>query len=155
MRDPIAEPSPPLEPPGVSAGFHALPVRPRSALLVSMRSPSSGRFVRPIGIAPAASMRSTTGAFDVGIASASTVRPLVVGVPTRSMFSFTVIGTPCNGPVGLGPVGRVGSGPRLVREHDRDRIDRRVDGLDACEVGVDDLPARHLLGADHRRELEC
>ena len=100
IRAPIAEPSPPLEPPGVSAGFHALPVRPRSRLLVSMRSPSSGRLVRPIGMAPAASIRSTIGAFAVGSASASTVSPLVVGVPSRSMFSFTVIGTPCSGPVG-------------------------------------------------------
>ena len=74
-------------------------VRPRRRLLVSMRSPSSGRLVRPIGMAPAASIRSTIGAFADGSASASTVSPLVVGVPSRSMFSFTVIGTPCSGPV--------------------------------------------------------
>jgi hypothetical protein len=54
------------------------------------------RFVRPIGIAPAAFNRSTTGASRLGYAAASALSPSVVGVPARSMFSLTVTGTPCN-----------------------------------------------------------
>jgi hypothetical protein len=53
--------------------------------------------VRPIGIAPAALRRSTTGASSVGKAPTSALAPCVVGVPTRSMFPLTVNGTPWNG----------------------------------------------------------
>ena len=44
--------SPPLEPDAVRAGFQGLRVRPCSELSVCMRSPISGRLVRPIAIAP-------------------------------------------------------------------------------------------------------
>ena len=64
-----------------------------------IRSPRSGRFVRPMGIAPWASIRSTAGAVAGATASARTGSPLVVGWPATSMFSLTVNGTPWNRPV--------------------------------------------------------
>jgi hypothetical protein len=92
-----AEASPPLDPPAVTFGFHGLRVRPCSDESVWTRRPRSGRLLRPIGIAPAARIRATTGASIDAIASARATIALVVGVPARSMFSFTVNGTPCRG----------------------------------------------------------
>ena len=60
--------------------------------------PISGRLVRPIAIAPAARIRSTTGASTGGIAPAKAGTPQVVGKPATSMFSLIVNGTPCSGP---------------------------------------------------------
>ena len=93
-----AEPSPPLEPPAVRPGCHGLCVTPCSDDSVVMRSPRSGRLVRPIGMAPAARARCTSGASEVETASARKATACVVGVPARSMFSFTVTGTPCSAP---------------------------------------------------------
>ena len=90
----IAAPSPPLDPPGVIALFQGLKVLPLNGLSVSRRIPISGIFVLPIGIAPAFSILSTRGLFLGGIDSARKGSPLVVGVPTKSIFSFIVIGTP-------------------------------------------------------------
>ena len=90
----IAAPSPPLEPPGVSFLFHGLNVLPLKGLSVSKRIPNSGKLVLPIGIAPAANILSTMGAFLGGIASAIRGIPFVVGVPIRSIFSLIVKGTP-------------------------------------------------------------
>ena len=92
--------SPPLDPPGVRVGFHGFCVRPRSALSVSQRRPTSGALVRAIGMAPAARRFATAGASSGGTASAIATTPCVVGDPARSMVSLTVIGTPWNGPVG-------------------------------------------------------
>jgi hypothetical protein len=64
---------------------------------VCQRTVKLGQLVRPIGIAPAARIRSTMGASSRGYALARAFRPRVVGVPTRSMFSFTVKGTPWSG----------------------------------------------------------
>ena len=90
----IAAPSPPLEPPGVFSLFQGLNVLPLKGLSVSKRKPISGKLVLPIGIAPAPNILSTKGVFLGGIDSARNGRPLVVGVPTKSMFSLIVIGTP-------------------------------------------------------------
>ena len=73
-------------------------MRPCNELTVCMRSAMSGRLVRPIGIAPAASIRSTTGASVGTTACANAGTPQVVGRPDMSIFSFTVKGTPCRGP---------------------------------------------------------
>ncbi len=100
MPDASADPSPPLEPPAVTFGSHGLRVSPRSDESVWIRSPRSGRFVRAIGIAPAARRRSTWGASTGETASASAGTPDVVGVPARSMFSLTVTGTPWSAPSG-------------------------------------------------------
>ena len=72
--------SPPLEPPAMRSGSHGLRVRPCNAESVCTRSPKSGRFVRPNGIAPAARSRSTWGASIEAIASASAGTACVVGV---------------------------------------------------------------------------
>ena len=93
-----AEASPPLEPPAVRPGCQGFRVRPCSELSVCTRSAMSGRLVRAIGMAPAARMRSTTGASTGATALASAGTPQVVGRPAMSMFSFTVKGTPCSGP---------------------------------------------------------
>ncbi|EWS52603.1 hypothetical protein X551_04608 [Methylibium sp. T29] len=90
--------SPPLEPPAVRPGFQGLSVAPCRLLSVCTRSARSGRLVRAIGIAPAARMRCTVGASSGTIAPASAGTPQGVGRPAMSMFSFTVIGTPCSGP---------------------------------------------------------
>ena len=90
--------SPPLEPPAVRAGFHGFRVSPCRELSVWTRSAMSGRFVRPIGIAPAARIRSTTGGSKGATAFANALTPQVVAVPAKSMFSLIVNGTPCNGP---------------------------------------------------------
>ena len=78
--------SPPLEAPGVRDRSHGLTVAPRSSLSQTQPTPYVGRLVRPIGIAPAAFSRSTTGASRDGYAHASALAPCVVGVPARSMF---------------------------------------------------------------------
>ncbi len=54
-----AAPAPPLEPPGVSAGFHGLRVMPRSGLSVTALWPNSGVVVLPTMMAPAPLRRST------------------------------------------------------------------------------------------------
>src|SRR5271165_4167576 len=54
-----------------------LRVRPCSELSVCMRSPMSGRLVRPIAIAPAARIRSTTGASTGATAPAKAGTPHV------------------------------------------------------------------------------
>ena len=92
--------SPPLDPPAVREGFHGFLVRPWSVESVWMRRPMSGRFVRPIGIAPAASIRSTVGADTGAMASANIGTPFVVACPATSMFSLMVNGTPWNRPSG-------------------------------------------------------
>ena len=90
----IAAASPPLDPPGVRVRSQGLNVRPRSGLSVSKRMPNSGKFVRPIGIAPAATIRSTIGEFCFGMTFFLDGTPSVVGVPIKSIFSLTVKGTP-------------------------------------------------------------
>ena len=58
----IAAASPALEAPGVRDRFHGFTVAPHSSLSQCQRMPPLGRFVRPIGMPPAAFRRSTTGA---------------------------------------------------------------------------------------------
>ena len=89
--------SPPLDAPGVRDRSHGLTVAPHSSLSVCQPIAKSGRLVWPIGIAPAARIRSTTGASIAGYAAASALIPWLVGVPARSMFPLTVNGTPCSG----------------------------------------------------------
>ena len=60
MPDATAAADPPEEPPGVRVGSHGLRVTPLAALAVHGKIISSGTFVIPIGIAPAARSRRTT-----------------------------------------------------------------------------------------------
>ena len=53
MPEPIADPSPPLEPPAVKSGCQGLRVKPCKGLLVLTRSPNSGRFVLAKATPPA------------------------------------------------------------------------------------------------------
>jgi hypothetical protein len=50
---------PPLEPPGVRVGSHALRVVPQALVRVNCSVPNSGAAVLPIGMAPAARRRAT------------------------------------------------------------------------------------------------
>src|SRR5512132_175255 len=93
----IAAASPALEAPGVRDRPQGLIVAPHSSLSQCQRIAPLGRLVRPMGIAPAAFIRSTTGASRLGYAPASALNPWVVGVPATSMLSLIVKGTPWNG----------------------------------------------------------
>src|SRR3954447_10440895 len=93
-----ASASPPLEPPGVTAGSCGLTVGPPMPPSVCQRIAKSGMFVRPRTIAPAARRCATAGASDGAIAPSRAATPSVVAVPATSMFSLTVTGTPCSGP---------------------------------------------------------
>src|SRR5688572_24942720 len=88
---------PPLEPPGVRARFHGFRVVPNRWFFVNAVEPNSGRFVLPIGMAPAARARATC----VESRSATLVRsgcePYVVGKPPRSSSSLIPNGTPARG----------------------------------------------------------
>ena len=112
-----AEASPPLDPPAVRSGFHGFRVSPRSELSVWTRRPKSGRLVRPIGMAPAARMRSTMGESVEATASASAGTPWVVAEPSTSMFSLIVKGTPWNTPEGS-PAARRSSARRAAASAD-------------------------------------
>ncbi len=90
--------SPPLEPPGVSAGSQGFRVSPRRPLPVCQRRPISGMFVRPMGIAPATFNCPTCGESMAGMIPSMRTTPCVVAEPTTSMFSFAVKGTPWSGP---------------------------------------------------------
>src|SRR6202035_1071745 len=60
-----ADAEPPEEPPGVRAGFHGLRVTPLASVAVQGKIISSGTFVIPIGIAPAARSLRTGSASAV------------------------------------------------------------------------------------------
>src|SRR5437762_12083490 len=92
--------SPPLDPPAVRSKDQGFLVSPYRLLSVDGRSAKSGRLVRPMGIAPAERSRSTTGASQGEIASASAGLPQVVGRPATSIHSLIVKGTPWSGPSG-------------------------------------------------------
>jgi hypothetical protein len=93
----IAAASPALEAPGVRVRSHGLIVAPHSSLSQCQRIAPVGRFVRPMGIAPEALIRSTIEASRLGYAASSALNPWVVGVPATSMLSLIVKGTPWNG----------------------------------------------------------
>lgn len=92
--------SPPLDPPQVRVGFQGLRVSPCRLLSVCQRSAMSGMLVRATGMAPAARMRSTTGASIGTTACVSGTTPQVVAWPVMSTLVLTVNGTPCSGPSG-------------------------------------------------------
>ena len=88
---------PPLEPPGVRSVSHGLRVTPHVIDSVNGHSPSSGIFVLPMMIAPAArSLRTTSESAGAGVSIAPV--PRLVISPSMSISSLTAIGTPDNGP---------------------------------------------------------
>ena len=91
-----AVPEPPLEPPEERSGFHGLRVMPQVFDSVKGWIASSGRWVFPIGMAPAARRRLTISASSV----AGSVKPSVpwaVSSPAMSWLSLTPTGTPRRG----------------------------------------------------------
>ena len=149
--------SPPLDPPGVRVASHGFLVAPAMPLSVCQRNAMSGRFVRPIGIAPAPRKCSTIGASRSATASANATTPWVVGVPATSMFSFTVNGTPASGPTEAPraiAASTASAAQRLFVEHAGDRVDLGVAAGDPFEMRGDDLAARHLSATDQGSELD-
>ena len=141
MPDASAVASPPLEPPAVTSGSHGLRVQPAQRR-VGVDAQAEIRQVRP------ADRDRARGAHALhhrrvdrrdGLGQRREAR--VVGVPATSMFSLTVNGTPCSGPRGPShrAIGRVRRRPRLLGQHERDRVEVAVDRLDALEVRLDDL----------------
>src|SRR3954451_18259919 len=89
---PMAEPSPPDEPPAVRLGSYALLVRPYSRFDDSIHIVASDVFVTPIGIAPAARNRASAGASACALPSARCTSPAAFGIPATATDSFTVQG---------------------------------------------------------------
>ena len=87
---------PPLEPPGVRSGSHGLRVTPQVTDSVNGHSPSSGIFVLPTTIAPAARSRRTTSASAAAGVTIAPVPRLVISPPI-SISSLTATGTPMRG----------------------------------------------------------
>src|SRR5262249_59831985 len=74
--------APPLEPPGVIAGFQGLRVAPVNGLSASAFQPNSGVVVLPTKTAPCSRKRATEGASSVQSCVAETVlEPRSVGQP--------------------------------------------------------------------------
>ena len=94
QREAIAALSPPLEPPGVRAGFNGLRVSPKTRLLVWMSVANSGQFVLPRSMAPAALRRATAVASRCGTACSKIRLPQVVRTPAVAIVSLTVNGMP-------------------------------------------------------------
>ncbi|MNK88988.1 hypothetical protein D3C87_1089810 [compost metagenome] len=90
--------APPLLPPALTAGSHALRVTPHRVLNVCEPSPNSGVVVLPITMQPAAFMRAVRMESLVGMLRASSSQPFVVGKPTTSAKSLTAMGMPCSQP---------------------------------------------------------
>ena len=91
---------PPEEPPGVRVGSHGLRVMPLAALAVHGKIISSGTFVIPIGIAPAARSRRTTSP-SAATGGRNDRDPRVTDWPATGMSSLIAIGTPASGPSGV------------------------------------------------------
>ncbi len=93
---------PPLDPPGVMAGFQGLRVMPVSGLSVMPFQPSSGVVVLPRNTAPASRSRATAGASPshFWLFGSIALLPRKVGQPLVSMMSLTPTGTPSSGPLG-------------------------------------------------------
>ncbi len=92
--------APPLEPPGVSAGFHGFLVTPKRGFSVTALWPNSDVLVFPMTMAPAALRRATAIASSSGTWSAKSREPPVVGSPRVKRTSLIETGTPWSGPSG-------------------------------------------------------
>src|SRR5947208_2106725 len=92
--------APPLEPPGVSAGFHGFRVTPKSGFSVAALWPNSDVLVLPRSTAPAAFRRATAIASSSGTWSAKSREPPVVVSPRVKRTSLIETGTPWSGPSG-------------------------------------------------------
>ena len=91
-----AAPDPPLEPPGVRSRAHGLRVAPKVSVSVNGHCMSSGTFVRPTTIAPAARSRATTW-LSCRAGGPWAAVPQVVTSPATSASSLIATGTPSSG----------------------------------------------------------
>src|SRR3989440_3551591 len=92
-----ADADPPEDPPGVRSGLQGLRVIPVASLAVHGKMVSSGTFVIPIGIAPAARSRRTTSASATS-GGPCVLEPRVVGCPATGVSPLIAMGTPASGP---------------------------------------------------------
>src|SRR5579872_3407644 len=101
MPHAAATAAPPLDPPGVMAGFQGLRVMPVSGESVTPFQPNSGVVTLPNSTAPASFSRAMTGASSFQDWLGSMVRePRKVGQPRVRNKSLTAIGTPSSGESG-------------------------------------------------------
>src|SRR4051794_7535110 len=98
MPEATAAPLPPEEPPGVWPVSYGLRHGPKRAGSVTGGMPSSGVFVLPTTIAPAARSLRTVALSTVGTKSPIAAMPLVVRMPSvQAIRSLIAIGTPASG----------------------------------------------------------
>src|SRR5437762_33068 len=107
--------APPLEPPGVSAGFHGFRVTPKSGFSVTALWPNSDVLVLPRSTAPAAFRRATAIASSSGTWSAKSREPPVVVSPRVKRTSLIETGTPWSGPSGSPFVTAISASRAAVR----------------------------------------
>jgi hypothetical protein len=112
--------APPLEPPGLCAGFHGLRVGPNAIGSVVGRSASSGVFVRPSDTSPAAASFRVryASSFSRQPASLRARMPAQYGRPASAPpMSFMSVGTPANAPAsGAAAALRPSSNARWITE---------------------------------------
>src|SRR5712691_5635918 len=89
--------APPLDPPGVSSGFHGFRVAPLSSDSVKAVVPNSGVLVFPRITNPACRRRRTTAVSRSGTYSANAREEYVVRMPAVAVRPLMAIGTPRNG----------------------------------------------------------
>src|SRR5262249_36924926 len=108
--------APPLEPPALLVRSYGFRVGPYTLLTVCEPMPNSGTFVLPIGITPAARIRSTNTESSVGIASLYTSEPRVNGNPTADCRSLNAVGRPCSGGSGAPVAARASASSANARQ---------------------------------------
>ena len=84
----------------------------------------------------------------------------MTGQPSTGVRSLIGIGTPANGdgssrPFAISSPSLRALGTRLVVVAPDDRVQMRVEAVDALERGVDELERAHLLRAHRRGGVEC
>src|SRR5271168_4764142 len=99
MPQAAATAAPPLDPPGVMAGFQGLRAIPVSGESVTPFQPNSGVVVLPSRTAPASRRRATEGASSShGWFGSTALEPRRVDQPLVSSRSLTVAGMPSSLP---------------------------------------------------------
>src|SRR5580700_2874183 len=92
-RAATAAADPPLEPPGTRERSYGLRVTPSAEFSHELPIANSSRFVFPIGMQPASSIRATAVAVYGAIQCSRILLPHVVRVAVRHMLSLTASGT--------------------------------------------------------------
>jgi len=130
-----------------------LRVGPNANGSVTGSDPSSGEFVRPSVISPAARKRSTTVVSwsEIGIASRSAELPLVIGWPIEwAHRSFSNVGTPANAASGSPAVHRRSTSAAPARASSNQRMTTEFNG--PSNVSIRSIAASTNSTADTCRE---